>query len=83
MNTQSKPATEAPAVSEPVWCEDCDHLHSDRSGHPRYWMCMKHKRSEGYGFVVRGTWSKFSPYMYASDINDGFCPLFERKKNAS
>ncbi len=79
MTSQSKPHPEEPKVSEPVWCEDCDHLHSARSGHPRYWMCMKHPRSSGFGFVTRDKWDRFAPYMYASDINDGFCPLYTPK----
>ncbi len=62
-------------------CMDCDHLSESRSGHPRYWMCLKFpRRNEGFGFVTRDVWEKASPYAYCSDINHGLCPLFEPKK---
>ena len=67
-------------IPDAVWCEDCEHQHPDRGGHPRYWMCLKHKRTQSFGFVTRTKWDKFAPYLYCSDVNDGLCPLFERKK---
>ena len=67
-----------------VFCEDCDHLHSDRKKHPAYWMCLKHKRAEGFGFVTKTKWDSFPPYMYCQHINSGLCPLYEpRKDNAN
>lgn len=61
-------------------CEDCDHLHTQRpADKPWMWMCTKHKRAGGYGFVNR-TFSDAVPYLYCKDVNQGFCPLFEPKR---
>ena len=72
--------TPAELKAELVYCNDCEHLHGNRSRHPRYWMCSKFPRREGFGFVTRNAWDKFDPYMYASDINGGACPLWTRKR---
>ena len=62
-------------------CTDCEHISELQSGHPRYWMCLKHPRkNDGFGNVTHTTWDKASPYMYCVDINGGECPLFEPKK---
>ncbi len=76
MTEQSKPSVETPKVSEATWCEDCDNLHSDRKGHPAYWMCRKFPRLAGFGFVTHETWDDMKPYMLCHQINGGACPLF-------
>lgn len=76
---QPTPDTETPKVSDITLCIDCDNLHDDRKRHPAYWMCRKFPRLEGFGFVTRDLWDSFPPFMYASQINGGACPLFEPK----
>ncbi len=69
-------------VCAPTICSDCDHMHNERTGHPRYWMCMKFPRTaDGFGFVTDTVWDKAAPYMYCVDINGGVCPLFEPRRN--
>lgn len=65
-----------------TWCHDCDFLHRENRNDPPYrWLCMRHKRADGFGFVTRGTWDNAPPYLYAKDVNGGFCPLFKRRAN--
>lgn len=63
---------------EPTYCERCRHvLRVEKSAAPWRWLCIKHRRIEGFGFVTRGTWDAFPPYLYCKDVNGGCCPLFE------
>ena len=62
----------------PTYCEKCANLHApNKNDHPRYWMCVKHRRLEGFSYVMKGVWSKFPPYLYCNDVNGGACPLYE------
>ncbi len=60
------------------WCEDCDFYMEAR--HPARDMCAKHPRTDGFGFVRRGQWDDFPPYLFCKDVNSGQCPLFEPKR---
>jgi len=57
-------------------CENC--IHCDKVGkeiHPRAWLCMKHKRLEGFGFVST-TGRGLPPYLNCYQVNGGACPLY-------
>ena len=61
----------------PTLCKDCDHVEpTSRKAHPWRWLCTRHKRGEGFGFVTDEAWDKFPPYLYCADVNGGFCPLY-------
>lgn len=63
---------------EPTFCETCAHVYKvDRHDPPWRWLCIKHRRIEGFGFVTRKTWDDFPPYLYCRDVNGGQCPLYE------
>jgi|ETNvirnome_2_130_1030620.scaffolds.fasta_scaffold00094_38 hypothetical protein len=62
-------------------CARCDNLHPDSKGKPPWrWMCSKHPRMEGYGFVTETQWDNFDPWLYCRDVNGGCCPLHEPKR---
>ena len=66
-------------MSEPTYCNDCVHKIVDGKNDPPWrWMCGKHKRGDGYGFVTPTTWDNAPPYLFCKDVNAGMCPLFER-----
>lgn len=50
---------------------------TNRSDPPWKWLCLMHKRAEGFGFVTNETWDGFPPYLYCKDLNNGFCPLWK------
>ncbi len=60
-------------------CENCENLHSETKGNPKYWMCIKFPRLEQSNFVTKES-RITEPYMYCSQINGGNCPLFKSKK---
>lgn len=63
------------------YCEECDHMHPASRAQPSYRaMCSKFPRKSGSGFVSRMFWDRDSPFMFCKDINGGFCPLFEPKR---
>lgn len=63
----------------PTYCKDCAHAFMERKNDPPWrWMCIKHKRLEGFGFVTDTTWDDMPPYLYCKDVNGGACPLFEQ-----
>lgn len=67
-----------------TYCEECDHLYPGSEKLPPWrWMCMKHPRLEGFGFVTKGQWDQFPPYLYCKDVNGGACPLFEPRKETT
>ena len=61
-------------------CENCKHCDSSAK-HSAYWLCMKHKRADGFGFVTTDKWDDKEPYLYCRHVNGGYCPLFEEAKN--
>ncbi len=61
-----------------TWCELCD-FHTPAS-HPARDMCGKHPRYEGFGYVRKGQWDNFPPWLFCKDVNSGSCPLFEPKR---
>jgi hypothetical protein len=60
----------------PTLCEDCDHVIRDKNTPPFRWLCCKHKKLEGFGWVTRTTWDNGEPYARCSQINHGACPNF-------
>lgn len=65
-------------------CAECEHLHPDGlKNWPGRWMCLKHPRVEGFGFVTNTEWDSFPPYLYCHNVNGGECPLFEPKRTAT
>lgn len=61
-----------------TYCDDCKHVYkANKSDSPSRWMCVHHKRLEGFGFVTRTTWDNAPPYLFCKDVNGGLCPLFE------
>lgn len=62
-----------------TYCLHCAHVHQDsKKSSPRYWLCTKHPQAEGFGFVTPDTWDKAEPYLRCSQVNGGFCPLYEK-----
>lgn len=65
----------------PTFCRDCDHVEaSSRKRHPTQWVCLRHKRLEGQGFVDPELWIESDPFLRCKDVNGGLCELFEPKK---
>lgn len=65
-------------MTEATWCEACENRLPAK--HPARDMCLKHPRHEGYGFVRKGKWDDFPPFLFCRDVNGGGCPLFEPKR---
>lgn len=64
-----------------TYCKDCKHVYrANKSDQPRWWMCIRHKRAEGFGFVTDQTWDNAPPYAFCREVNFGFCPLFEQRE---
>jgi len=61
---------------EPTLCEDCDNVIREKNTQPRFWLCAKHKKLEGFGFVTRTSWDNGEPYLRCYQINFGVCPNF-------
>lgn len=62
-------------------CHDCDNVYPDsRKSAPWRWLCVKHPRMEGFGFVTNEAWDNMPPYLYCRDLNGGACPLFVKRK---
>ncbi len=61
-----------------TWCESCDHHRP--ANHPARDMCGKHPRLEGFGYVRKGEWDHFPPWLFCKDVNGGACSLFEPKR---
>ena len=69
-------------MTAPTICADCDNLsQTGKSDPPWRWLCVKHKRLDGFGFVTQDTWDSMPPYLYCKDVNGGACPLFKPKHN--
>lgn len=63
-----------------TFCRDCQHVHeATRKSPPYRWLCVKHKRLEGSGFVDPDYWAKHEPYLRCVDVNGGACPLFKER----
>lgn len=65
----------------PTFCRDCDHVAEDsRKRHVSQWLCLRHKRLEGQGFVDPDYWADQEPYLKCRDVNGGLCPLFSPRR---
>jgi len=62
----------------PTLCEDCDNVIREKSAPPFRWLCCKHKKLEGFGFVTKTTWDNGEPYMRCHVVNAGLCPLYQK-----
>lgn len=61
-----------------TYCENCKHVYRERKNDTPYkWLCIKHKRAEGFAFVTRTSWDGDPPYGYCRIMNLGHCPLYE------
>lgn len=66
----------------PTFCSECDHVYPEtRKKLPVYWLCMKHPRLEGMGFVAPNLWVEMEPYQRCVGINGGKCPCFSLVRN--
>lgn len=67
-----------------TFCVDCRHVHEDsRKRSPTQWLCSRHKRLEGMGFVHPQYWTNEEPFLKCNAVNAGACPLFEPKEDRS
>lgn len=65
----------------PTYCHACDHVVEDtRKRSPHQWLCNRHKRLEGQGFVHPDYWTSEEPFLRCSAVNGGLCPLFETRR---
>ena len=66
-------------MTDATWCDAC--VNRIPAKHPARDMCNRHPRHEGYGFVRKGEWDDFPPFLFCRDVNGGGCPLFEPKRD--
>ena len=63
-----------------TYCSDCKHVILNGKNDPSYrWLCGRHKRTQGAGFVTKEFWDGDAPYLYCAQVNGGLCELFEAK----
>lgn len=66
---------------KPTFCRDCDHVVEDtRKRSPHQWLCGRHKRLEGQGFVDPDLWIETDPFLRCKDVNGGACELFDPRR---
>lgn len=65
----------------PVYCRDCDHVHSDtRSKAPYLWRCLK-ARAEPLGGFQDPDWRPDPPWHLCRHINShGVCEMFAERR---
>lgn len=67
---------------KPTFCRDCEWVVEEtRKRPPHQWLCSRHKRLEGQGFVHPELWSDLEPFLKCAAVNGGLCPLFEPRRN--
>lgn len=65
-------------MSGVTFCALCEWVDpQSRKQAPHRWLCVRHKRIEGMGFVVPGQWVNAEPYLRCRDVNGGICQLYE------
>lgn len=68
---------------KPTFCRNCDHVVEDtRKRSPHQWLCGRHKRLEGQGFVDPDLWIEMEPFLKCSAVNGGICELFEPRRES-
>lgn len=68
-------------AANPTLCETCDHVAADsRRDHPRFWLCTRHRRLPGFGFVTHNPHPRQAPYLHCIDVNGGACPLWTPRR---
>lgn len=66
----------------PTPCEACDNVHADtRKLSPSRWRCVKFPVLPGYN-AVAPSWTPDPPYGLCHQRNEGFCPLFQPRREA-
>ena len=63
---------------EPTYCESCEFVMRSKNDPAFRWLCSRHKKLEGFGFVSRITWDNGEPYMRCHVVNAGLCPLYQK-----
>lgn len=67
----------------PHFCRDCDHVDpASRKKAQYHWLCLRHRRLEGQGFVDPDTWVENEPYLKCKDVNGGICELYSPRRDA-
>ena len=79
--SSAMPARPLATPSGPHFCEECDHVFREYAAAPEYlWLCLKHPREHGHGFVSRTIRDgNLPPYLRCKDVNGGYCYLFKPK----
>lgn len=63
-----------------TYCENCTNVRKPaRAAPPWKWLCSRHPRLDGYGWVTQGTWDDAPPFLACNQVNGGACPLFNQK----
>lgn len=64
-----------------TYCEECDWVLKEYATAAEYlWLCMKHPRMDGHGFVSKTIRDgNLPPYLRCKDVNGGYCYLFKPK----
>ncbi len=66
----------------PTPCEECDFVHMDtRKMMPHRWICVKFPRLSGLSAVAPTKWVEREPYNRCVNINLGYCPLWEKRRD--
>jgi hypothetical protein len=64
-----------------TYCNRCTHVFRVyKNDPPQRWLCSRHPRLEGFGFVTETTWDNAPPYLYCRDVNGGKCPMYLETK---
>ena len=76
------PANKLPQQSIPTFCEECDHVLREFPSQPEWgWLCLKHPRLDGHGFVSKTIRDgNLPPYLRCKDVNGGYCYLYAPKR---
>ena len=65
-----------------TYCDACDNVVAEsRKRLPSQWLCAKHPRLEGMGFVAPNAWAEMEPFMRCVNINGGACPMWAPVRN--
>jgi hypothetical protein len=62
----------------PTYCQNCKWVFMETKSAPSWrWMCIRHKRISGAGFVTSDKWDSDPPYLYCNQVNGGACELYD------
>jgi hypothetical protein len=64
-----------------TWCDTCRHVEAvSRKQSAYYWLCHKHPRIGGFGFVAPEAQTNSPPFLFCRHVNGGRCPLYEKQE---